>query len=229
MCRKIAAVSIGLGLALLWGSSGYGQIATVDLSGTGSTSGAATQGATLGSQLNLGTGTYMGGDASVLQRTTPGQFVGGNAQGVGNLRGQINAATGAAGFGQMNMLGGMNPFNPMASLATANMLNNLSRQRRPLRMPITLGVEFARGPAEVATAPAKVGQRVQTQFVRIPQVRGSGSVNVQMDGQTAVLRGEVKSQRDSDLIGRMVQLEPGVADVRNELVVTPPETHPAAP
>ena len=233
MYRQFAAVSIGLGLALLCGSSGYGQTGTgVDTSGTGTTSGTVTQGAATSSQLNLGTGTYMGSDPTVLQRTTPGQFVGGNAQGVGNLRGQVNAATGAAGLGQMGalgMMGGMNPFNPMASLATANMLNNLSRQRRPLRMPITLGVEFTPGPAEIAAAPAKVGQRVQTQFVRIPQVRGSGSVKVEMDGQIAVLRGEVKSQHDRDLIGRMVQLEPGVADVRNELVLTPPEAQPAAP
>ena len=62
--------------------------------------------------------------------------------------------------------------------------------------------------------------------MKIPQVRGSGSVNVAMEGQIAVLRGEVKSQHDRDLIGRMLLLEPGVSDVRNELVVAPPVPSP---
>ena len=78
-----------------------------------------------------------------------------------------------------------------------------------------------------ASTPAKVGPRVQSQLVKIPQVRNSGSVKIVMDGSIAVVRGEVKSEHDRDLIGRLLLLEPGVADVRNELVVTQPVPLPA--
>ncbi len=232
MVRKIATVSIGLGLALLWGSPTYGQAQGSNTSQSASAgqdqTGAGAQGAgsTTSATLDLTSQVFTGGDATALQRSATTGFVGGNAQGVGNLRGQMGAATGVAG--QMNTLGMMGGMNPLTSLYTANMLNNLSRQRRPLRMPITLGSEFTSGLVPAAT-PVKVGGRVQSQLARIPQVRGSGAVKVEMDGRIAVLRGEVKSQHDRDLIGRMLLLEPGVSDVRNELVVAPPEAKSTAP
>lgn len=225
MYRQFAAVSIGLGLAMLGGSSAFGQ-ALPDLSGM-TTQGTSTGGSStaLGS-LNLGAGMTTGNERYLQQNRQAGQFVGGGFQGVGSLRGQPGLGGAAAamtglgtGMGQFGMM------NPMSSLYAASMLNNLSRQRRPLRMPVSSGIEPT--PALIAAAePAHVGQRVQSKLVRIPQVRGAGSVNVAMEGQVAVLQGEVKSQRDRDLIGRMLLLEPGVSDVRNELVVAPPVPSP---
>ena len=111
MQRQFAVTSLGLALTLAWAAAGFAQ--TGNTTDTGSTTDTGTQGAgtaTTPGMLNLGTGSFMGGDATVLQRTTPGQFVGGNGQGVGNLRGQVAPGTGATGRGQMNtfgMMGGM--------------------------------------------------------------------------------------------------------------------------
>ena len=224
MYRQFAAVSIGLGLTLLWGASTYGQTATGIQQGGGTMQ--------LGNLDSLGAGMTTGDERFLQSNRQVGQFVGGAFQGVGSLRNQPGLAGAAAattgagtGMGQTGMMGGMNPFSPMGALMAAGMANNLSRQRRPLRMPITIGIEST--PALLAAAePAHVGDRIQRKFVRIPQVRGSGSVKVEMEGKIAVLQGEVKTQRDRDLIGRMLLLEPGVSDVRNELVVAPPVPSP---
>jgi osmotically-inducible protein OsmY len=140
--------------------------------------------------------------------------------------GRTQAGALGTGAGQFGMMGGFNsPMNTLNNLYAASMLNNLSRQRRPLRMPVTVGIEPT--PALIAAAqPANVAQRVQTKLERIPQVRGSGSVSVTMDGKRAVVKGQVKSERDRELIGRMLLLEPGVGDVQNELVVAAPAPAP---
>ncbi|MFM8572070.1 MAG: BON domain-containing protein [Pirellula sp.] len=49
--------------------------------------------------------------------------------------------------------------------------------------------------------------------------RTKADVDVSFEGGVAVLRGEVRSKRESDLIETMLGFEPGVDRVRNELVV----------
>ena len=55
-------------------------------------------------------------------------------------------------------------------------------------------------------------------------------MQVEMEGETVVLRGTVPSERDRDLAARLALLEPGISAVRNELRVVPssePESIPA--
>ena len=52
-------------------------------------------------------------------------------------------------------------------------------------------------------------------------------VQVDFDGDTAVLRGVVSSESDRRISERMVKLEPGVRHVRNELLVTGSSPRPA--
>ena len=47
----------------------------------------------------------------------------------------------------------------------------------------------------------------------------SNRIEVSTEGRTAILRGEVASERDRALIELLVQFEPGISDVRNELKV----------
>jgi hypothetical protein len=47
----------------------------------------------------------------------------------------------------------------------------------------------------------------------------SNRIEVSMEGRTAVLRGEVASERDRALLELLIHFEPGVSDVRNELKV----------
>ena len=216
MARQIAAVVIGVGLTWLWGASSYGQATTG--TGTASATGIDTT-FNLGATMNTGPQRFLSVD-----RTTS-QFAGGTNMFLAPGTAQGGAAGAMSPMGQAGMMGGMSPMGTLNALMASNMINNLSRQRRPLRMPITLGIEPTA--ALVAAAePTHVGERVQSKLVKIPQVRSSGSVKVEMEGKIAVLRGQVKSQRDRDLIGRMLLLEPGISDVRNELVVAPPVPSP---
>ncbi len=51
-------------------------------------------------------------------------------------------------------------------------------------------------------------------------------IEVSVEGRTAILRGEVASERTRSLARLLLLFEPGISDVRNELAVRPP---PAAP
>jgi osmotically-inducible protein OsmY len=156
----------------------------------------------------------------------PGQLVGGEVQGVGALRGQADAAGQAArqatrqAFNPFGTQGrfGMNQFSSMYGTA---MMNSIFSRRQQLRMPLTLGFTPV-----VRPSTADVGARVQTRLTKIPRLRGNGPLTVEMDGRVAVLRGEVASKDDRDLIARVVLLEPGVSDVRNELQVAKAKTAP---
>ena len=150
----------------------------------------------------------------------PGQLVGGNVQGVGNQRGQADAAGQAAqqAAGRAGGRGGFNQFNQMFN---SGMMNSMLNQRQQLRMPMTLGFTLASRPSA-----ADVGSRVQTRLTKIPQLRKFGRMTVEMDGRVAVLQGQVTSEDERDLVARVVLLEPGISDVRNELQVA---TAAAAP
>jgi hypothetical protein len=148
-----------------------------------------------------------------------GQMVGGTGQGVGNLRGQTD--TGGQGSSSMfGNQGGFNSSNPFGnSFMNSSMMNAMSRQRQQLRVPLRLGpsgLSFSPTVPAVATGP---NLRVQNHLARIPQLKNPGSVKVEMEGQVAILRGAVSSQHERDLVARLVLLEPGIADVRNELQV----------
>ncbi len=60
---------------------------------------------------------------------------------------------------------------------------------------------------------------------------GSGPIAVTLDGRTAILRGEVVSQRDAVLAEAIARMEPGVSDVRNDLTLVPTasQSDPPAP
>jgi len=134
---------------------------------------------------------------------------------VGNLREQTDA-TGQAARQGANMFGrqGMNQFNQFQSMYGNAMMNSIFNQRQQLRMTLTLGFTLAARPSAT-----DVGRKVQTRLTRIPQLRGNGPLTVEMDGRVAGLQGEVATEDARDLIARVVLLEPGISDVRNELQV----------
>lgn len=164
-------------------------------------------------------GQIQGDERFLRQNRDPGQMVGGTSQGIGNLRGQTDAGGQDAGGG-LGSRGGFNPMNPLGnSFMNSSMFNAMSRQRQQLRVPLRLGpngVSFSSTAPAVATGP---NLRVQGHLARSPHLKNSGSVQVEMEGQVAVLRGAVVSQHERDLVARLVLLEPGIADVRNELQV----------
>ena len=50
---------------------------------------------------------------------------------------------------------------------------------------------------------------------------GGGQVTVSMEGSTAVLTGTVATEHARDVLESLAMLEPGIAAVRNELLVNP--------
>ena len=165
-------------------------------------------------------GQISGDERFLRDNRDPGQLVGGSTQGVGTLRGQTDPDSRAA----RAMFGNQGGFNPMNQFGgrfnEAAMFNAMPRQRQQLRIPLRLGpggISPSPSPA-VATGP---NLRVQNHLARIPQLKNPGAVAVEMEGRIAVLRGEVPTQHERDLVARLVLLEPGIADVRNELTVSP--------
>ena len=57
---------------------------------------------------------------------------------------------------------------------------------------------------------------------------GTGRIEVSQEGATAILRGEVASERNRRLARLLLLLEPGISNVQNELVVKALEPAPQA-
>jgi hypothetical protein len=159
-------------------------------------------------------GTISGNERFLRENRDPGQMVGGEVSGVGNLRG----ATDGSSASMANPLGAassrtssMSPFNSMFNQGMMNSMNSMSR-RRQLRVPLRLGLDIS-SPATPIAVPAYTGPNtaLQTRLAKIPQLKGLRSVTVEMEGRTAVLKGEVTTQYQRDLAGKLVLLEPGIA------------------
>src|SRR5262249_40038408 len=61
---------------------------------------------------------------------------------------------------------------------------------------------------------------------RTSALKGRKNITVGVDGNVVVLRGEVSSERERRLAEGILRLEPGVTEIRNELVVTGPTLPP---
>lgn len=152
------------------------------------------------------TGAFVGGATGFVGAGAQGNTLGalgglntGGLGGLGGLRGGLGGGLG--GFGRGGQFG-QTQFGQQNTAAT-----------RPIRVSIRLGFTHP-GPAPTVVS-AKFARRLR----RLPSLPSAESVAVEMDGRTAVLRGEVASGRERDLIARLALLEPGVSDVKNELTV----------
>ncbi len=92
-----------------------------------------------------------------------------------------------------------------------NNQNNNNNQQNKVRAVATLG--FDRPSLSSSTASANV----QSRMSRLPLPPQIQNVQVSLDGETVVIRGEVPNESDKKLVERLVRLEPGVNSIRNEL------------
>ncbi len=148
----------------------------------------------------------------------PGQVIGAGGDGAGALRGAADATSAQTGRTATNRQTGRNNNALRNIMNNFGMFNSMYNQRRQIRIPIALG--FA--PTTLPTSPV-VAARAQDRLTRIPQLRDRANVSIQMDGPVAVLQGEVVSSHERELVARLILLEPGISDVRNELQVTQTE------
>jgi hypothetical protein len=85
--------------------------------------------------------------------------------------------------------------------------------------PWTLGSAYIGGPPSgVAVPSASLTARLEN----AKQIQKRSPISVTLQGDTAVIRGRVATEHDRDLAAGMLQLEPGVGQVKNELVVESP-------
>jgi len=161
-------------------------------------------------------GQISGDERFLRDNRDPGQLVGGSTQGVGSLRGQTDGGQGTSGGAS-----GFSSRSQFSNFMNSRAFGSTRQQRQQLRVPLRIGPNsfpFSAPATAITTGP---NLRVQDRLARLPQLKNAGSLKVEMEGQVAVLRGEVASQHERDLVGRLVLLEPGIADVRNELRVGP--------
>lgn len=203
----------GLGSGLGGTTSGFGQTTggQGQTGGFGQTSAFGGQfGATGASANPFGTaasGVFSPATSSLLGTAAMGSTV----RGLSGLSSSGMGGMGISGMGGMSGMGGA--MGGRSNAANMNR-NNQSQNQTKIRSSVRLGFELPARRAE---------ERSQALQARIPLLRlGSSSQNVQvsMQGRTAVLRGRIATQADSSLAERLLQLEPGVDEVRNELVVS---------
>ena len=91
--------------------------------------------------------------------------------------------------------------------------------------PPRLQVSFDFRPRAVGDVSTKLADRLGS----VLSLGESSAIEVLVEGDVAILRGEVPSERDRRMAGLLVRFEPGIADSRNELTVKPPTAKADAP
>ena len=164
---------------------------------------------------NNGESGQVSSNGQISSQTSNQGFVGGGGIG-GDPRATSNQAN-MAGMG-MNAMGGFGGFGGFGGMGRGMMggMFGGQQQQQPganLRFPFV--VKFTVAPI----VPAKVRMQAENRLTKLPGLSKYNKVAVQIKGVTATLTGQVVSQREKSLVERLVLLEPGINDVRNDLVI----------
>jgi hypothetical protein len=209
----------------LFGSRSVGQSGSIQSSpsnlfgGTGGTSNATVRGAggAGASQLFQTQSQSMDQRSINAGRNMAQSFVGADA---GEVRGVGTVGGGTGG----NLLGGrgfqnqfnQNQFRQFDQLRQQFQNFNNQGQNRRTQVRVSLSLGFT-PTAPVGTAATVV--MAERRLPRLPGVTLVGTPQVLMEGRTAVVRGVAASERDRELVSRLLLLEPGISSVRNEMTV----------
>jgi hypothetical protein len=232
MCPPVMAQTAGFNGATssLFGNRTIGQgISSRSASGSAGFGGASGFSNTPGNamaQQQSQAGQVTGSERFLEQNRQPGQFVGADTADATNAFSQLGGTggigrgtTGLGGFGTglggfgLNNFGGLSQFgnNQQQNFGAGRTGNN----GRAIRTSLQLGFDY---PTTVSPQlSGQIGQRLSN----LPQIRTSVPFRVSVDGRTAILQGTVATEHERDLAARVVLLEPGISDVRNELTVDP--------
>jgi hypothetical protein len=158
-------------------------------------------------------GQIQGNERFVRGARQPGQFVGAD-------QGDVSSTI----FGSMagNNNSGLTGLQNLISARNAQNRGNLgSRGSGGQRQVLpSIGTELGFTPPRPTTA--NLMSDIERRLESMPQIRRFGPLAVTIEDRTATIRGAVATDRDRVLVGHLVRLEPGVSQVRNELVVGQP-------
>lgn len=146
-------------------------------------------GGTQGSLIDNAVGAAVGG-AAASRTTGLGAFGAGTAFGLGNSFGATGFGGGFGGFGGQN---------------------TQQETQTPIRFTLKLGFAFKR------PSPEEVMLRIRSRITRIPLPAKFDSLDVKMDGHTAIVAGQVPNKDDAFVVEQLLLLEPGIDKVTNNL------------
>jgi hypothetical protein len=163
-----------------------------------------------GGLLGLSSGTLIGTGAPpgvTGQTGQPGQAGQMNRQGQQNRNTANRRAGGGQNRNQMNQAG----------TGAGN------QQKTTVRPQLLVAFDYPRPSAET------IQESLATRFAKLASKEQFKGIDVEADGSSVILRGEVDSDRTSRLATILARMEPGVKRVRNELTVKePPPPTPEA-
>lgn len=151
------------------------------------------------------------GNERFLRENRQGAFVGADNGDTSNIMSQSQGQ-------QQNALQGLQQFSQQLARAQQQAQRNSNQNqgpgKKPLRIKITADI-----PITNAQTSTMVSQQFENRLKKIPAMAKAGSVQVTMEGRTAILQGRVATARDRELAQGLAMLEPGISRVQNELIV----------
>ena len=156
------------------------------------------------------------GSGGILGSNTSSAF--GGLANTALLGRSLGGAGGAGGMNGMNGMGGMGGMGGGRGGAQGgrggfNSMNQNQKSNKPqVRATVKLGFDYKATPSAVGS------QVINTRLSRIPSALFKG-ISVEMNGRTAVIRGNVATLAEAKVVERYLSLEPGISDVKNELVI----------
>ena len=162
-----------------------------------------------------GVGELGGSERFVRGSRQPGQFVGASSEQMQQFVGAIQA--GQTASGQSSQLGlpqrGTDRATGTNRPRTAGTGTGRGGQtRNEVRTSLRLAFDYPAAPTRVSTALA-------ARVARTERIQTLSPVSVLLRDGTATLRGVVATDRDRELVEGLARLEPGIWEVKNELVV----------
>jgi hypothetical protein len=149
---------------------------------------------------------------SATSRNAAQSFVGADAAEVR----AVGVAGGGAAQGQQQFRGLQNAFNQFRQF---NQLDNFNQNAFGQQARVPVRVTLRLGFPSPAPAPGQASTVLSQRLTQLPGVQLVGTPEVLLDGRTAVVLGTAASERDRELVSRLLLLEPGVSAVRNEMSV----------
>lgn len=196
-----------------------------DDSGSGSGGGGSGVGSGAGSGDDVASGDDAGFD---LQTREPGDFVGADSSDNLSVRGGTDDDAGGGGANQG--LGGF--FNQL--FGQGGVGGQQTQRNQPttgrVRVRLTPSIEYF-GAGDVNVHAARMAERqaaILPRYSENPHVGSIAGVQMFVEDRVAVITGTVATERQKNLIGGMLELEPGISSVDNRLIVAPAATLPAA-
>jgi hypothetical protein len=160
------------------------------------------------------TGTISGNERFIRGNRGRNNFVGSDVRDLAGFVGALQATTNAA------------PPPPPSAVDLESAASRINRPitRRPRNVMysprLAIGFEYTMPPN------AELAETLQQHLNLTPGLTERGSVSVSVQGSTVILSGSVPSEHDRELAELLVRFEPGVEDVRNDLVIAAPTAPP---